>query len=318
MPNAQSPPPDVARRRLVGAADAGRRVDDVVADMLGIGRRAAVRLLDLVRRDGRRVRKGDRVAEGEEIAFRAAAIAAEEVSPTRPESVPVVLRATPDVLVVDKPAGLPSVALAGGRGASLAAWTERHDPACAGVGRPGENGLAHRLDGATSGLVLVARNHPTWRDLREQFARREVEKTYLALVRGWPPVESEIDVPVGRHPRSRRRMLAVAGTRDPERYAAREARTRVERVERVGPCAVVRARTNSGARHQVRVHLAHAGHPLVGDTLYDGGVFEGLEGFLLHASGIRWREPGARCEAIDEAPLPVRWTAILDRLRELD
>jgi len=318
MADAQSPPPDPVRRRIVSAADAGRRVDDVVAEMLGVGRRAAVRLLDQVRLDGRRVRKGDRVAPGGEILLpelRPGEIAVAAPDPDPGEPGPVVRRATADVFVVDKPAGLPSVAIAGRGGESLAAWAARLDPACAGVGRPGESGLAHRLDGGTSGLVLVARNGPAWSALREQFSRREVEKTYLALVCGWVREPLEIDVAVGRHPKSRRRMLAVSGSRDPARYAAQPALTRVEPLERVGRHTLVRARTSSGARHQVRVHLAHAGHPLADDVLYGGEAAPGLDGFLLHACALRWREP-AGPESFDESPPPERWRGILGRLRD--
>ncbi|MFM8413064.1 MAG: RluA family pseudouridine synthase [Alphaproteobacteria bacterium] len=304
----------------MGAIDAGRRIDEVVAEMLGIGRRAAVRLLDEVRRNGRRVRKGDRVAAGEEILLPRDPPGAEPAAgwgspaPGGEGGSPIVVRSTPDVLVVDKPAGLPSVALAGRRGPSLAAWAARHDPACEGVGGAGENGLAHRLDGATSGLLLVARNEDAWADLRDQFSRREIEKTYLALVQGSPGDAVDVDAPVGRHPRSRRRMVAVVGARDPGRYAARPAHTRIETLARLDGFAVVRAVTSSGARHQVRVHLAHAGHPLAGDSLYGGDPLPGLDGFLLHACALRWREPGTRREATDESPRPARWTEILDRL----
>jgi len=317
---APTTPSDPGRLRLVGAADAGRRIDEVVAEMLGVGRRAAVRLLDEVRRDGRRVRKGDRVVAGDEILLPATAAPGATATVAGGDdlvgaSPPVVVRETPGVLVVDKPSGLPSVALAGLRGESLAAWVARREPSSAGVGRPGEHGLAHRLDGETSGLVLVARTDEAWSDLRGQFDRREIEKTYLALVRGDPGRELDVDVPIGRHPRSRRRMVAVAGPRDPVRYAARPARTRVETVERLGDLSVVRARTSSGARHQVRVHLAHAGHPLVGDVLYGGEPIPGLVGFLLHASALRWREPGTGREATDEVAPPGRWDEVLRRRR---
>lgn len=302
----------------MGPADAGRRVDEVVAEMLGIGRRAAVRLLDDVRRDGRRVRKGDRVAPGDEI------LLPPTDAPRGGEpgdrcaggaETPVVVRETGRVLVVDKPAGLPSVALAGHRGESLAAWAAVRDPACGGIGGPGENGLAHRLDGGTSGVVLVARDADAWADLRGQFERREVEKSYLALVHGSPVGEFDVDVAIGRHPRSRRRMLAVTGSRAPDRYAARPAHTRVRTVESIGDFAVVEARTSSGARHQVRVHLAHAGHPLAGDALYGGRPVDGLDGFLLHACSIRWREPGSGLEAVDGIERPRRWEAVLAGLR---
>ena len=111
-------------------------------------------------------------------------------------------------------------------------------------------------------------------------------------------------------------MLAVSGSRDPARYAAQPALTLVEPLEQVGRHALVRARTSSGARHQVRVHLAHAGHPLAGDVLYGGEPAPGLDGFLLHACALRWREPGAGREAFDESPPPERWREILGRLRD--
>lgn len=300
---------------VAGDDDAGRRLDDFLATSLALGRRAVVRLLERALVNGRHARKGQRMRAGDVVRLPPGAAADPATYPA-----PGVVRATPHVLVVAKPAGLPSVALAGAAGDSLAARIAAHFPECAGIGPRGESGLAHRLDTGTSGLLLAARDAHAYDELRAQFRARAIEKQYLALVAGELGSPVRIAAPVGQHRGTRRRMRAVGPGVPGGRYASRQASTDVS-PERVLPGAtLVRATTTSGARHQIRVHLASVGHPLLGDPLYgDGRALPHLDsgarhGFLLHACRIAWRSPATGEPEADELAPPDAWSAVVAAL----
>jgi 23S rRNA pseudouridine1911/1915/1917 synthase len=257
--------------------------------------------------NGRAVVKGQRVRAGDEV------LVPGESLPAPPPPSSYVVRETLDVLVASKPAGLPSVHLRGSVGDSFARWIELAFPECASVGAPGEAGLAHRLDTGTSGLLLVARTPEAYDDLRRQFTARQIEKTYLAVVAGHVTGPMRIDAPLG----APARRSGGARPRDPDsaRDGARAALTFVVPIEGAGAATVVRATTRSGARHQVRAHLAAAGFPLLADRDYGGPPSAGLASFLLHAESLRWRVPGSGAAAYDRSEPPGGWTEVLARLR---
>jgi 23S rRNA pseudouridine1911/1915/1917 synthase len=312
MSSAQSEPDPARRERrlLLGATEAGERLDAVVAARLGIGRRAATRLLERARHNGRPARKGDRAAVGDELMLPEPGATDGAIDAT-----PRIVRLTEDVAVLDKPAGLASVALAGSDAPSVAAWLAREVPGCSGVGAAGESGLVHRLDTGTSGILLAARNAAAHASLRAQFDRREVEKTYLAIVHGLAPESLTVSADIGQHPKSRRRMRALSGTDPDGRYWRSPASTRVDLLERLGSTSLVRATTRSGVRHQIRVHLAHAGYPLVGDALYGGATFAGIDGHLLHAETIAWCDASTGSRLVDRVPEPAAWSELRRSLR---
>jgi len=294
-------------RLVAGPSDAGRRLDDVLAHALGIGRRAATRLVEDVRVNGRRAGKGVRLAAGDVVV-----VPEQRELLSRSEEPLDVVRTLDDVLVIAKPAGLPSVALRGARGDSLAARIATRHPECATVGRVGESGLAHRLDTGTSGLLLAARRSAAYAALRADFRAHRVTKEYLVLVGGRVERPTRVTLPVGQHRASRRRMRALA---DPTpRYSAQEAVTEVEPLRVVGRRTLVCARSTTGVRHQIRVHLASVGHPLVNDSLYGGELVPELPGFLLHASALRWRDPATGARQEDALALPEVWSRLLDVL----
>jgi 23S rRNA pseudouridine1911/1915/1917 synthase len=295
---------------VAGPQHAGRRVDEVLAEALSIGRRAATRLIDRVRVNGRRTAKGQRVRAGDDVVVQAASV-------TASREIHLVLT-TPDLLAVAKPAGLPSVALRGRETDSLAARIAARFPKCADVGRPGESGLVHRLDTGTSGLLLVARTPEAYDALRAQFRGHRVEKRYLALVEGRLRRAVSITAPIGQHRGSRRRMRALGPGYDAARYAARPAATEVMPVRCFGEATLVRATTRTGARHQVRVHLASIGHPLVNDAAYGEAELPDLPGYLLHAEALRWDDLGGAGERSLELPLPEHAQALLARLERGD
>src|ERR1700691_668416 len=222
-----------------------------------------------------------------------------------------------DLLVLNKPAGLVVHPGAGNRSHTLQNALLAHDPALARVPRAG---LVHRLDKETSGLLIVARTPEVHTRLVAQLAAREIGREYLALVAGLPTGGARIDAPIGRH-RSLRTRMAV-------RADGREAVTNFRIEERFRVHTLLRVRLETGRTHQIRVHLAHVGLPLVGDPAYGGrqgrvaGDAAQLNALLhafarqaLHAQRLTLVHPGNGRELSFEAPLPQDFQALLAQLR---
>jgi 23S rRNA pseudouridine1911/1915/1917 synthase len=288
-------------RILEGPAPAGR-VDLAVAAVAGISRAHAQRLLGDGRAlvDGRPRRASDRLAGGERLRI----VLSAPPDPTLvPETIPLrIAYEDDDVLVVDKPAGMvvhPSAGHPTGTlvHALLGRAAERGEAlgSIAGVGRPG---IVHRLDRDTSGLLVVAKTDTAQAALMRQFGEREVDKEYLALVRGSPPARrGRIEAPVGRDPRDRQRMAVVA--------RGRSAVTDYEAIGAGAGYTLLRLHPHTGRTHQLRAHLAYLHLPIAGDLRYGGGVGPGgLRRQFLHAARIGFTRPsdGARIEAWSELP----------------
>jgi 23S rRNA pseudouridine1911/1915/1917 synthase len=181
------------------------------------------------------------------------------------EAIPLaIVHEDADLLIVDKPAGMVVHP-----GAGVAAGTLVHallhlDPRIAGVGGAGRPGIVHRLDRDTSGLLAVARTPRAYRALIEAMRARAVTRVYRALVWGTPRGgRGTIEGPIGRDPRHRQRMAVV-------RRGGKPARTHWRVTQSLGPMSLVEARLDTGRTHQIRVHFAHLGHPVVGDPVYGG------------------------------------------------
>jgi 23S rRNA pseudouridine1911/1915/1917 synthase len=220
------------------------------------------------------------------------------------------------LLVIDKPAGLVVHPGAGNRGGTLQNALLALDPALARVPRAG---IVHRLDKDTSGLLVVARTPTVHAALVEALAAREIEREYLALCQGAPSGGATIDAPIGRH-RTQRTRMAV-------RPDGREAVTHY-RIERRFPAhTLLRVRLETGRTHQIRVHLAHAGFPIVGDPVYGGrhrrppgaspAALAALAAFrrqALHATRLAFAHPVTGKALQFEAPLPDDFRALLAAL----
>lgn len=310
-------------RFVVSAEDAGTRLDAWLARRVdGLSRRRALAWISegKVRVNGRRLAKGAVLADGDEVVLSEAPPPA-SFDPIPDPGVALALAyEDADVVVVDKPAGVACHPLRHDERGTLANALVARFPELVGVGyAPREPGLLHRLDTGTSGLLLVARNAEAFDKLREALRAGEVDKRYLALAAG--VVERDagtLDVPLAPHPRDPRRMLACTHPRDAARYHARPAVTRYEVRERLAAYTLLEVSVEAATRHQIRAHLAAAGHPLAGDTLYGGPVVAALERQFLHASSLAFPHPrtGRRVQVRSE--LPADLARVLDEAARPD
>jgi 23S rRNA pseudouridine1911/1915/1917 synthase len=210
------------------------------------------------------------------------------------------------VIAVDKPAGMPAVALRASDRDTVANGLLGRYPELRGVGGSAfEVGLVHRLDTPTSGVLLAARTTPTWQQLRAQFRAHRVDKLYLAVVAGDVPRSGTIEIPIAHHPDRPRQMCACEDRRRAEPLHARAARTRYRPLRRNGAATLVAVRIRTGVRHQVRVHLAAIGHPLLGDALYADARTAGVAPrLLLHAVRLGFTHPLNGRRIVVRSPLP--------------
>ena len=283
---------------LVTESDAGLRLDTFLARRAGMGRRGARRLAGNARVNGRRARPAHVLASGDEVLIPSS----EEAPPDLD-----VLRKSEQLLVLNKPAGLPTVALAGQTGDSMAARVAAADPEFVPPGPPLESGIVHRLDTGTSGVLLAARTNSLWEALRQQTRDHVWAKTYLCVVEGELTANTEIQLAIGQHPKSNRRMLGVPDPVKWQRYSARMASSRVEPVTATDQQTLLRVHTSAGLRHQVRIHLASIGHPVLNDPLYGKLLGQNLPGHYLHGESIRWIDPTSGNMHTEVAPVPHWW-----------
>ena len=283
----------------ITAAEAGRADKVLAKHFPEAGRRALAELFErgAVRVAGKRVKKGDRVAIGDEIELEPEPEARTARRPLPDPSIALdVLVERADFVAVAKPAGVPSQPLRAGELGTIANAIAARWPECAQLGDDDrDGGLVHRLDIGTSGVLVAARTPEAYRGLRDAFHGGRVAKEYLAITCGRPAAR-ECDAP-----------LAQRGDHVRVDYAdGLPAVTTFELVRASASHALVRCHAHTGRMHQVRAHLAHVGAPIAGDTRYGGAVLDGHDGFFLHAAKL------ALPDAVTiEAPVPERFAAAL-------
>ena len=334
---------DPKRRRhlALGAAQVGKRLDRALAELLP--ERSRTRLKELILDggvwfEGRCLKRpSTRIESTGKLEIRDVPRSRER-SGAAPGARPELLHEDEHLAVIDKPAGQISHPTSVVRGGSVSEWAgERWGrlPSPQGEDRPG---IVHRLDADTSGLMLVAKSDTAAPALLAAFRDRRVEKVYLALVHGEPRFDSDwIEAPIGRSRKRSDRMSVIEppteeevvryremhGEPLPEGDRGLEASTFYMTKERLKRFALVECRPKSGRTHQIRVHLTHIGHPLVGDRVYPGkkhvAVPRGapsLKRHALHASGLAFEHP-ATGERMDFAsPLPADMQAFLEWARD--
>lgn len=216
-----------------------------------------------------------------------------------------------DLIVVNKPAGMVVHPAAGHSAGTLVHAALAHAPQMLGIGGEGRPGVVHRLDKDTSGLILLAKNDAAHRWLQEQFRARQVEKVYLALVDGKPPTPTgRVEVAIGRDPTKRKQMAVVPS------HKGRLAVSLYRTLEAFPRHTLLEVHPLTGRTHQIRLHLAFIGCPVVGDRVYGRRKPSlPLERQFLHAFRLRLRLPGERQPRTFEAPLPQDLERLLDDLR---
>jgi len=283
-------------------ADAGARLDVFLAAVSGATRAQVRRWIDAerVRVNGRPARPSQRLDPGDEVT---AEPPAPEPSDLAPEAVALaVLHEDADVIVIDKPAGLVVHPAPGHATGTLVNALLHYCDDLSGIGGVKRPGIVHRLDRGTSGVLVVAKNDAAHEALSRQFRDHSIERVYLALVRGSPGAEQGfVDRAIGRHRSDRKRMSVRTAH-------GREARTRwrVRQRFRRSDCTLLEVRPETGRTHQIRVHLAASGLPIVGDPVY-GRSHTGpcrLERPALHAAVLAFTHPRSGERLRFEAPLP--------------
>lgn len=291
----------------VPLAEAGARFDQVAALCFAQFSREKLKKWlteGALQVDGRVVRPKDRCAGGEQLCLTVTQHTQTEAQP-EPMALDIV-HEDEAVIVINKPAGLVVHPGAGNWTGTLVNGLLHHDPRLALLPRAG---LVHRIDKDTSGLLVVARSRAAMDALVALIAARQVRREYLALAhRPWSGAPArEIDAAIGRDPRQRLRMAVL----DPARHPARPAQTRFELLQNAPQGCLLRCLLRTGRTHQIRVHLAHLGHPLVADALYGGAPAAGLTRQALHARRLAFRHPLTGQTLDFVAPLPTDLTHAL-------
>ncbi|MFT7288797.1 MAG: 23S rRNA pseudouridine1911/1915/1917 synthase [Halieaceae bacterium] len=312
----------IERAATVGDEMGKGRLDQVAARVFPEFSRA--RLQDWIRSgallvDGRAAKQRDAVGPGAQLSISAELEV--EVSWSA-QAMPLnVLYEDEQLLVIDKPAGLVVHPGAGNHTGTLVNALLNHRPELESVPRAG---IVHRLDKDTSGLLVVAATLEAHHDLVSQMQRRDVHRDYFAIVRGCPSGGGKVDAPIGRHPRQRTRMAVVPRSGKP-------AVTHYRVAQRFAHFTALNVSLETGRTHQIRVHMAHRGFPLLGDPVYGGRAYlpagcsdslkatlQALQRQALHARRLSFAHPGSGEQREFESPLAADLLALLEVLERED
>ena len=301
------------REFAVEAEDAGQRIDRFLAgEDTGLSRSALQNLIaeGHVLANGRPAAKNRKLKAGDTILVEipdAAPIAAV------PQDIPLdIVYEDEHLLVVNKPKGMvvhPAPGNPDGTLVNALLWHCRGS--LSGIGGEIRPGIVHRIDKDTSGLLVVAKDDLTHQGLSEQMAVHAIHRVYHAVVYGNIRQDAgTIEAPIGRDPRDRKRMAVTPGQ-------GKRACTHWQVLERFGRFTLLACRLETGRTHQIRVHMAHIGHPLAGDPVYGPrSVIRELQGQCLHAKELGFRHPVTGQEMRFDSPLPAYFTTFLERLRK--
>ena len=311
-------------RELLAGEDAGERLDSWLAARLDTSRSRAAQWIEegRVLLNGAPPRKRDKPAAGDRITV---TLPAAEPSPLAAEAIPLdVVYQDEDLLVLNKAAGMVVHPAPGHSSGTLVNALLHAVGDLSGIGGVLRPGIVHRLDRDTSGLMIVAKHDDAHRILSDALKRREIRRAYLTAA--WGHLAEEritVDAPIGRHPAERKKMALVPD--------GRRAVTHFRRIERWRAADLVRADLETGRTHQIRVHLLHLGHPVVGDATYASDRHKGVSGpdrtwaaglakrvhrQFLHAFELRFQHPRTGDELSFTAPLPADLEAAAEWARK--
>ena len=287
-----------------------KRLDAFLAERVeGISRAQAAKLIEsgAVLLDGKAPSKSLKLTGAETVEV---TLPEPEPIDALPQDIPLdVVYEDADVIVVNKPSGLVVHPAPGHPDGTLVNALLYHcGDSLSGVGGALRPGIVHRIDRDTSGLIIAAKNDAAHQSLAAQLKDHTLARTYECIVVGNLRDDSgTVDAPIARDPRDRKRMAVVSG--------GREAVTHWEVVARYPGYTHVRCRLETGRTHQIRVHMAHIGHPILGDTVYGAKKpVPGLTGQCLHAVGLRFAHPRTGEVVELSCPLPDEFTAMLKKL----
>jgi 23S rRNA pseudouridine1911/1915/1917 synthase len=301
-----------ARQVAVPEGLDGARLDAALARMFGLSRSRAAELIGdgMVLLGGRPAAKSDRVLAGDpvEVTLPAPRLA----EPPRPVEGLAVLYEDDDIVVVDKPRGVAAHPTPGWSGPTVIGGLLAAGHTVATSGAAERQGIVHRLDANTTGVMVVAKSERAYSSLKRAFRERSVDKRYHALVQGHPdPLRGTIDAPIGRHPAGDGRFAVVSD--------GRPSVTHYDTLEAFRAASLVSVDLETGRTHQIRVHMAAIRHPCVGDLLYgaDPVLAErlGLTRQWLHAVSLAFAHPADGRRVSFESPYPPDLAHALDILR---
>lgn len=298
---------------LIVAKESGERIDTLLARSLeGFSRSALQRMSEegRVTLNGVAVRKNYRVSAGDEFEV---SLPEPELTEIKAQDIPLDIAYEDEYLiVVNKPRGMVVHPAPGHADGTLVNALVYHcGDSLSGIGGEKRPGIVHRIDKDTSGLLIVAKNDYAHQFLSAQLSDHSLSRVYEAVVRGgFREDEGTVNAPIGRHPIDRKRMAVTDKN-------SRAAVTHWSVIARYRGYTHVKCVLETGRTHQIRVHMAHIGHPLLGDGLYGAPCPDkGLEGQCLHARFLRFIHPGTKEPMVIEAPLPQYFTTVLSKLGE--
>ena len=305
----------------IGEALAGTRLDSAVADATDLTRSAAAKLIECgaVTVSGRREAKKYAVKVGDSVKIE---LPEPEPYEAEAEDIPLdVVYEDADIIVINKPSGMVVHPAPGNYSGTLVNALLHHcRDSLSGIGGVMRPGIVHRIDKDTSGLLVVAKSDAAHTVLSAGMKEHAIVREYHALVKGGFSEDSgTVDLPIGRHPTDRKKMAVIKDLSRP----ARDAVTHFEVMERFGEVSYLKLRLETGRTHQIRVHMSHTGHPLLGDEVYGGGTtrFEKahpklFDGQALHAKKLSFEHPISKELLTFECDLPDNFKKMLDILRE--
>lgn len=293
----------------VGAEENSTRLDSFVASKVeGLSRSFVQKMIDQgnVSVNGKYVKQNYMVKEGDRVIV-------DIPEPERPELIPQhiplnIVYEDKDLIVVNKPAGMVVHPAPGNYSDTLVNALLAHCEDLSGINGVYRPGIVHRIDKDTTGLLVVAKNENTHRALAKQLKDHSITRKYIALVKG---VINEdrgiIDAPIGRNPADRKKMAVVE-------WNSKEAVTHFCVINRYTRYTLIELRLETGRTHQIRVHMAYIGHPVVGDPDYGKQGELGTKGQMLHAAVLGFIHPGRGEYMAFEAPLPIEFQNIIENL----